>query len=129
MIAGEVLQQAQSVKRLYEFMLEPVCAANQLTETESGILIFLFNNPDRNTASDVVDLRMIPKANVSKAVESLMQKGLLSRTPDASDRRRIHLAPTRGAKALVSALIAAQNAFVRQLFSDFSRKKCRLTPR
>lgn len=72
-------------------MLKEICRRHKLTLIETTIISFLYNNPGRDTAADIVELRMLSKGNVSQAVELLIQKSLLKRIPDENDRRRIHL--------------------------------------
>ena len=77
--------------KLQEQMLKNICETWQLTITEGKVISFLYNNPGKDTAADITELRMLSKGNVSQAVESLIQKGLLKRTADQTDRRKIHL--------------------------------------
>ena len=56
-------------------MLKAICEEYRLTLIEATIISFLHNNPAKNTAADIVELRMLSKGNVSQAVESLIQKG------------------------------------------------------
>ena len=81
----------RSLFRLYDKMLKKVCTAHDLTLIEADIISFLQNNPGKDTAADIVELRMLSKGAVSKGVESLIQKSLLERIPDNKDRRKIHL--------------------------------------
>ena len=71
-------------------MLKDICNNYQLTIIEATIISFLYNNPGKDTAADIVELRMLSKGNVSQAVESLIQKSLLKREQDKEDRRKIH---------------------------------------
>ena len=64
-------------------MLKSVCLKYHLTIIEADIISFLQHNPGKDTAMDIVELRMLSKGAVSKAVESLIQKGILQRHPDA----------------------------------------------
>ena len=41
------------------------------------LMSFLYNNPGKDTATDIVELRMLQKGNVSAVVESLVNKSLL----------------------------------------------------
>ncbi|MCE5197062.1 MAG: MarR family transcriptional regulator [Negativicutes bacterium] len=117
---GEILQRFQAVMRLFELSGKDVCEKYGLTQIESNILMFLNNNPGKDTASDIVDLRRLPKANVSKAVESLIQKELLLRRQDTGDRRRIHLMLTDDAQKMIPDISAVLDAFSAQLFSGFT---------
>lgn len=71
----------RSLFRLYDKMLKKVCTEHDLTVIEADIISFLQNNPGKDTAADIVELRMLSKGAVSKAVESLIQKSLLEREP------------------------------------------------
>ena len=53
--------------------------------------MFLFNNPDYDTAKDISELRKFPKSCVSKAVDDLIKKDYLESFIDISDRRILHL--------------------------------------
>ena len=81
----------RSLLRLYDKMLKKVCTEHDLTAVEADVISFLQNNPGKDTAADIVELRMLSKGAVSKAVEALIQKSMLERIPDTEDRRRIHL--------------------------------------
>ena len=90
-----LLANIRRIVKLYDSMLKPVCERYTLALIEATIISFLYNNPGRDTAADIVEYRMLSKGNVSQAVESLIQKGLLQRCQDTRDRRRIHLSPHR----------------------------------
>ena len=83
----ELFMGLRSLFRLYDKMLKKVCTEHDLTLVEADIISFLHNNPGKDTAADIVELRMLSKGAVSKSVESLIQKSLLERTPDLEDRR------------------------------------------
>lgn len=117
---SEFLIGIRCILQLYKSCSRPVREKYGLTRTEFDILAFLANNPGLDTASDIVGLRRLPKANVSQAVESLIGKGLLLRRPDLRDRRRIHLAPTGAGQALLPEISAAQRRFFEMLLKDFS---------
>ena len=77
------LVQFRQLNKLYECMLKEICRRHKLTLIETTIISFLYNNPGRDTAADIVELRMLSKGNVSQAVELLIQKSLLKLLPDA----------------------------------------------
>ena len=62
-----------------------------ITMREVHVLLFLANNPEYDTARDITVLRDISKSQVSQAVDLLSAEGFLLRTPDAEDRRVVHL--------------------------------------
>lgn len=62
----------RSLIRLYDKMLKKVCTEHDLTVMEADVISFLQNNPGKDTAVDIVELRGLSKGAVSKAVESLI---------------------------------------------------------
>ena len=106
--------------KLYEKMLKNVCTAHDLAVTEADILGFLKNNPDKDTAADIAELKMLSKGAVSKSVDSLIGKGLLQRCPDKQDRRKIHLKITPEADPVISDIIKVQEEFRKSRFDGFT---------
>ena len=113
----KILASGQQMKRLYEKQFEDICQRYQLTQNEIDILVFLANNPSFDTASDIVEVRMIAKSYISKSVESLIKKGLLVRIPDKEDRRIIHLHLTEYADSIITEGRLRQKEFVKLLFT------------
>ena len=78
----EMLDRMRCIVKLYDRLSAKVCEKWKINRTEMDVLAFLNNHPDFDTARDIVEIRMLPKANVSLAVESLIQKGYLARRID-----------------------------------------------
>lgn len=117
------LMNIRLILKLHESALKEVCEQYQLTLIEANIISFLHNNPGKDTAGDIVELRMLSKGNVSQGVESLIQKNLLSRTPDQTDRRKIHLSLLPGAKPITKTIDTLQTRLGEELFCDFSSRE------
>ena len=116
----DFMTNTRRIIKLYESMLRTICEQYQLTLIEATSLSFLYNNPGIDTAADIAELRMLSKGNVSLAVESLIQKGLLKREQDGADRRRIHLHPTPAAAPIMVSLEDVRVQFQNEVFSGFS---------
>lgn len=106
--------------RLYEQILEERCSEFGLSILELNILNFLFFNSDKNTASDIVEYRMLPKANVSKGIDGLVRKGYVRREENKSDRRVINLYMLPAAEAISQAIQCARDEYFEKLFSGFT---------
>ena len=117
----ELLSLTRSVSKLYSELFSTVCKAIELNHVEADIIAFLANNPSFYTARDIVEYRLIPKANVSQAVESLIKKNLLTRHPDTEDHRRIHLELTPNGLLLIPEIKAAQEKFLSIIFKNFTQ--------
>ncbi len=114
------LEFAQKMDWAYAAQCRPLCQAWNLPKTALDILMFLSNNPDRNTARDVVELRHIKANLVSIHVERLVQEGYLTRMAAPGDRRKVLLTVTEKAAPLITQGRAMQEAFFQQLFAGVS---------
>lgn len=121
-----LLSNIRRVIRLYDSMLRPVCDRYGLVPIEATIISFLFNHPGRDTAADIVELRMLSKSNVSQAVESLIRKSLLQRRQDTEDRRRIHLSLTAASKPITDEIELVRERFHKQIFRGFTGEEEKL---
>ena len=70
----DFLMTVQGMAKLHDDMIKMICGKYQLTLIEGKIISFLHNNPGKDTAGDIVELRKLSKGNVSLAVESLIGK-------------------------------------------------------
>jgi MarR family transcriptional regulator for hemolysin len=100
--------------------IAPACKEYHLTSTEVTVLLFLYNNPEKNTATDIIKFSRMAKANISKAVEHMIRRDLLVRTRDAQDRRVVHLCLTETALCMMPDLLGAAEQYLRGIFADFS---------
>lgn len=97
-----------ALKRRYARDMAEVMNRWQLTGMELDVLLFLGNNPDCDTATDMVRLRQLTKSHISKAVEHLTEMGLLTQRRDERNRRKVHLTLTDKASVIVQDGQAAQ---------------------
>lgn len=104
-----------ALKRCYAHEMAGVLSRWQLTSMELDVLLFLGNNPDCDTASDMVQLRQLTKSHVSKAVERLTALGLVLQQRDEMNRRRIHLKLAGKAEPILREGREAQKRFVEVL--------------
>ena len=120
---SEVLVGFRNILKYYDSLRRRVCKQHSLSQTEFDVLAFLGNNPGLDTARDIVELRMLPKSNVSVAVESLIQRGLLCCRQDTADRRRIHLSLTNSAAPLLEDVLAVMPRFTACALSSFTAEE------
>ena len=73
------------------------------------------------SVSDLADARNISRPAISQAVEVLVQKGLLTRTQDATDRRYVELALTPAGNALLDAVFGRTKAWMAERMRSMTR--------
>jgi DNA-binding MarR family transcriptional regulator len=122
----ELFMGIRSLFRLYDKMLKKVCTEHDLTVIEADVISFLQNNPSKDTAADIVELRMLSKGAVSKAVESLIQKSFLERIPDIEDRRKIHLKLKPQAGPVTESIDRVREEFLDTILEGFTKDEVEL---
>ena len=89
---------------LYEMLYEKRCQGimkkYDLKIADIDILHYVSHAGDRNLAKDIADEGM-SKANVSKSVEHLRQKGYVALHEDKEDRRCVHIELTDAAAPII----------------------------
>lgn len=94
-----------------------------LSAAETDILMFLSNNPQYDTGTDISRIRKIPKSQVSISVKSLCEKGYLSTDYKENNRKSIHLSLTKSALSVTDYGKTVQAEFADLLFSGFSEEE------
>lgn len=70
-----------------------------------------------DSVSDLAEVKNISRPAVSQAVDALVLKGLVTRTPDAQDRRHIRLALTEAGNELLDAIFGNVREWMMQLLA------------
>lgn len=98
---------------------------HDLTVIEWRIIAVLGRYPGL-TASQIVDRTVMDKVSVSRAVNRLLERGLLKRSTDGSDRRyrNLELTERLGRKTFDSIVPRARN-YEQALLGDFSEREIR----
>ena len=115
-----ILSYAQHYKKYYTAQFEGAAAAYGLNQLEIDILLFLHNNPELCTASDICRYRVLAKSNVSAAVERLRSRGVLTVSPAPGNRRQRLLGFTADGQRIAAALAEIQHRSIEPLFTDFT---------
>lgn len=118
-----VFEHIFSGQNLYERTVMPVCREFGLTYMEFTVLMFLANNPQYDTAAQIVKIRKLTKSHVSISVKGLQEKGLLKGVYFPGNHKTLHLLLTQQAKPVVEAGHAAQNEFGRMLLRGFTQEE------
>lgn len=118
-----ILSYAQHYKKYYTVQFEGAAAAYGLNQLEIDILLFLHNNPELCTASDICRYRALAKSNVSAAVERLRSRGVLTVSPAPGNRRQRLLAFTADGQRIAAALAEIQHRTVEPLFEGFTAEE------
>ena len=120
----------RGITRYYEILKSSVCEKYQLRQMEYDILMFLYNNPQRNTAADIVRNRKSTKSHVSMSLKVLEEKGLIERRIDKDNKKRVEIYILDSADDIIKDGIRVQKQFAKpevtekQLRSVCAERSC-----
>ena len=110
----------RAITGYYESLARSICDKYDLTQMEYDILMFLYGNPEFNTAADIVRIRKSTKSHVSTALKSLESKGLVEKEQSASNKKHIEIFVTESAKSIIYEGIDTQKHFAHDVLKGFS---------
>ena len=109
-----------SLEKRYALLRNGVTERFSLTAAEADILLFLANNPGRDTAAQIAKTRKIAKSHVSLAVKGLTERGFIESYYEAGNKKSAHLRLLPPSREAVEAGRAMQEKFAALLFNGFS---------
>ena len=118
-----VFEHIFSGQNLYERTVMPVCKTYGLTYMEFTVLMFLKNNPQYDTAAQIVKVRRLTKSHVSVSLKGLQERGLVKGVYFPGNQKTLHLQLTELATPIVEAGLAAQKEFGAKLVRGFTAEE------
>lgn len=115
--------QHKTIMNCYEALAKNVCDKYQLTQMEYDILMFLHNNPQHNTAADIVKIRKSTKSHVSSSLKRLENKGLIERITSAGNKKRIEIILLDKALAITEDGKKAQKEFAQTVLKGLTEEE------
>lgn len=118
--------QHKTITSCYEMLTRKVCEKYQLTQMEYDILIFLHNNPQHNTAAEIVKIRKSTKSHVSSSLKILENRGLVERIQSADNKKHIEIVLLEKAVPIIEDGIKVQKEFAKTLLQGLSEEEKRI---
>lgn len=119
----EVITSGSQLKKLVEKKSEPIMKKYDLRTVELEILIFLFQRIYGDTAKEIIKMKHMSKAHVSKSIENLKSRGFILLSEDLEDRRIVHLELTQKADEVIKESLAARDECRSIMFRGISDKE------
>ena len=113
----------KTITSYYELLSGEVCDRYELTQMEYDILMFLHNNPQHNTAAEIVKIRKSTKSHVSTSLKNLEDKGLVERIQSKTNKKHIEIVLLDKAELIVEAGINAQKKFAQNVLSGLTEEE------
>lgn len=113
----------KTITTCYELLSSKVCDEYGLTQMQYDILMFLYNNPQHNTAADIVKIRKSTKSHVSTSLKGLEDRGLIKRLQSAENKKHIEIILLEKAMPIIEDGIKAQKDFASNVLSGLTNEE------
>lgn len=116
----------KTITTCYELLSSKVCDEYGLTQMQYDILMFLYNNPQHNTAADIVKIRKSTKSHVSTSLKGLEDRELIKRLQSVENKKHIEIVLLENAMPIIEAGIKAQKDFASNVLSGLTNEEKRI---
>ena len=113
----------KTITSYYELLSGKVCDQYELTQMEYDILMFLHNNPQLNTAAEIVKIRKSTKSHVSTSLKKLENRGFVKRIQSEDNKKHIEIVLLDRAALIVEAGLNAQKQFAQDVLSGLTKEE------
>lgn len=113
-----------TVNELLERTLEE-SSDEQLAMSQVKLLLLIAHPHHTFKVTDVAEFLGVTNAAASRAIDRLVQRGLVDRTISKEDRRAVDLALTPASRALLDRFTEARNRELTKLLGDYPPEKLR----
>lgn len=115
--------QHKTITCYYEALTRSVCNQYGLTQMEYDILMFLYNNPQYNTAADIVKVRKSTKSHVSTSLKLLEDKGFVEKKQGENNKKHIEVTLSASAQEIVQSGLNVQKEFAENMFRGLTEEE------
>ena len=116
----------KTITTCYELLSSKVCDEYGLTQMQYDILMFLYNNPQHNTAADIVKIRKSTKSHVSTSLKGLEDRELIKRLQSVENKKHIEIVLLEKAMPIIEDGIKAQKDFASNVLSGLTNEEKRI---
>ena len=119
----DIIKLSRLVGFSYNDTIKVVAERNKLNWFEANTLLVLSNNKDIINAKDVVNFSKVSKAYVSKSINSLLEKKLISIEVDDSDKRKQKIIINKSANKVIDDLKKSEKRYLENLVNNIDVKE------
>jgi DNA-binding MarR family transcriptional regulator len=128
----ELIRQVMGASHIFcsavDELLDRTLAAatdEMLAMSQVKLLLLIARPEQRFKVTDVAEFLGVTNAAASRAIERLVQRGLVDRTISRSDRRAVDLSLTPQSRELLDRFTETRNAELLQVLEDYPEEKLR----
>ena len=110
--------QHKTITSYYEMLTRNVCDKYQLTQMEYDILMFLHNNPQHNTAADIVKVR-----KSTNSLKDLEGKGMVERIQSVDNKKHVEIVLLEMADRVIEEGLKTQREFAKNVLHGLTEEE------
>lgn len=119
----EMLSYFNQIRRVYANELNLKFSNENFSPNEISILILLSNNPSINTSSQLCTILGVSKGLISRSIDALIEKELISCEKDASDKRIQRIFLTEKSSPVIQRLNREVTNINNEVLKDISKEE------
>lgn len=119
-LAMHFWERHKTITTYYETLTKSVCDRYRLTQMEYDILMFLYSNPQYNTAADIVNVRKSTKSHVSSSLKQLEERGLVEKKKSSDNKKYYEIYLLDDAKIIIEEGLVLQEKFRKKMFQGLT---------
>lgn len=117
--------QYKTITLYYEMLTAPTCDKYNLKKMEYDILMFLYHNPEYNTAADI-RIRKSTKSHVSTALKVIEERGYITKKTSSNNKKRVELFLEDSANEIVKEGLTVQNQFAYNMLQGLTEEEIKV---
>lgn len=118
--------QHKTITLYYEMITASTCDKYNLKKMEYDLLMFLYHNPEYNTAGDIVRIRKSTKSHVSTALKVLEDRGYITKKTNENNKKRVELFLEDSANEIVKEGLNVQNQFAHDMLQGLTQDEIKV---
>ncbi len=117
------LDRHKTITCYYESLTRAACDKYQLTQMEYDILMFLYGNPQINTAADIVRICKYTKSHVSTSLKHLEDRELVRKVQSETNKKQIAIFTTDSAQEIIQNGLDTKKLFAKTVLEGVTAEE------
>lgn len=115
-----VLKDLATVRKAYSKVFTEMFNDNTYSPNEISILIFLYNNPLKNTNKDLYIYLDVSKSLICRSIDNLQKKELIDIKKDELDKRIQRISLTKKSDLIIEKISSVQKEITSSILTNIS---------
>ncbi|MCO8193708.1 MarR family winged helix-turn-helix transcriptional regulator [Anaerofustis sp. NSJ-163] len=116
----KVLKHFANIRKVYAKAFTNMLEDDSFSPNEINILIFLNNNPTKNTSKELCKYLDVSKGLVCRSIDSLLKKDLIKIKPDNTDKRVQHIILANKSNEIIKQILNAKDEIDKIILKEIS---------